>query len=88
VIDFFILIFIFFISCCFVYICMGCCFIFLFFFLVSTQKLKDHGRAGVPLVLIYPPEEGAAPELLPELLTPRIVLEALERAAGGLAAKP
>jgi len=20
-----------------------------------TQKLKDHGRAGVPLVLIYPP---------------------------------
>lgn len=53
-----------------------------------TQKLKDHGRAGVPLVLIYPPEEGAAPELLPELLTPRIVLEALERAAGSLGAKP
>lgn len=45
-----------------------------------TSELKRHGRAGVPLVLVYPGAAGAPPEQLPEALTPGIVLEALERA--------
>lgn len=44
-------------------------------------ELNRHGRAGVPLVLVFPGKSGAAPEVLPELLTPQIVLEALDRAA-------
>lgn len=47
-----------------------------------TQKLKEHGRIGVPLVLVYPPSEGAEPIVLPELLTPSIVLKALDEASG------
>jgi thiol:disulfide interchange protein len=45
-----------------------------------TTELTRHGRAGVPLVLIYPPKAGAPPIVLPELLTPGIVLNALDRA--------
>jgi thiol:disulfide interchange protein DsbD len=46
-----------------------------------TRELQKFGRAGVPLVLVYPRDATRPPEVLPELLTPNIVLEALERAA-------
>jgi len=44
-----------------------------------TVELNRYGR--VPLVLIYPKESGAQPIVLPEVLTPGIVLDALNRAA-------
>ena len=47
-----------------------------------TEQLKRHHRVGVPLVLIFTPEQTQEPILLPELLTPKIVLNALEQAAG------
>jgi Thiol:disulfide interchange protein len=43
-------------------------------------ELNRYGRDGVPLVLIFPGKPGAPPEVLPETLTPGIVLGALERA--------
>jgi thiol:disulfide interchange protein len=46
-----------------------------------TTELNRYSRAGVPLVLIYPKDVGAQPIVLPELLTPGIVLDALDRAA-------
>lgn len=46
-----------------------------------TQELKRFGRAGVPLVLVYPADPTREPLVLPEALTPGIVLEALEKAA-------
>lgn len=46
-----------------------------------TAELNRYGRAGVPLVLVFPKSAGAAPIVLPELLTPGIVLDALDRAA-------
>jgi thiol:disulfide interchange protein len=46
-----------------------------------TQELNRYGRAGVPLVLVYPAKAGAQPIVLPELLTPGIVLDALNRVA-------
>ena len=46
-----------------------------------TQELKRHGRAGVPLVLVYPKDASKEPEVLPALLTPSTVLDALDRAA-------
>jgi thiol:disulfide interchange protein DsbD len=42
-----------------------------------TRLLTAHGRSGVPLYLYYPPSSGGAPLILPQLLTPGIVLEAL-----------
>jgi thiol:disulfide interchange protein DsbD len=47
-----------------------------------TQELKRFSRAGVPLVLVYPKDPKDPPIVLPEVLTPGIVLEALEKAAG------
>lgn len=47
-----------------------------------TAELKRHGRAGVPLVLVYPKDPTQAPLILPEILTPTIVLNALAVAAG------
>jgi thiol:disulfide interchange protein DsbD len=47
-----------------------------------VAELKGYGRAGVPLVLVFPADIARPPIVLPELLTPGIVLEALERAAG------
>jgi thiol:disulfide interchange protein DsbD len=41
-------------------------------------ELQRWGRAGVPLVLIYPRDATVGPRVLPELLTPGMVLEALE----------
>ena len=46
-----------------------------------TAELQKFNRAGVPLVLIYPQNSNAPPIILPEVLTPGIVLNALERAA-------
>lgn len=46
-----------------------------------AAELKRFGRAGVPLVLVYPRDASQPPEVLPTLLTPGIVLDALERAA-------
>ena len=47
-----------------------------------SKELHRRGRAGVPLVLIFPANKAEKPEMLPELLTPDIVLTALRKAAG------
>ena len=47
----------------------------------APEELSRHGRAGVPLVLLFPKDTTAAPIVLPEVLTPGIVLTALDRAA-------
>lgn len=47
-----------------------------------TEELKRYGRAGVPLVLVFPADPTRPALVLPELLTPGIVLEALNQAAG------
>ena len=44
---------------------------------VLTRLLWQHGRSGVPLYLFYPPVPGAEPQILPQLLTPGIVMKAL-----------
>jgi thiol:disulfide interchange protein len=46
-----------------------------------TAELNRYGRAGVPLVLVYPRNPSEPPAVLPEALTPGIVLNALEHAA-------
>jgi thiol:disulfide interchange protein DsbD len=46
-----------------------------------AKLLAEHGRAGVPLYLVYG-AKGGAPRVLPQLLTPGGVAEAI-RAAGG-----
>ena len=43
-------------------------------------ELQRHGRSGVPLYLIYGPEADE-PRILPQLLTPGLVAEALNDAA-------
>jgi len=48
---------------------------------VITDYLKSFERAGVPLYVLYPAT--GAPTLLPQLLTPGIVQEALDRAGNG-----
>ncbi len=45
-----------------------------------TTELNRFSRAGVPLVLVYPKDASAPPMVLPEILTPGIVLDALDRA--------
>jgi thiol:disulfide interchange protein DsbD len=45
------------------------------------DELARHGRAGVPLVLVYSKNGADDPIVLPEALTPGIVLSALDRAA-------
>ena len=46
-----------------------------------TQELKRFGRAAVPLVLVYPKDPSRPPVELPAILTPGIVLDALNNAA-------
>jgi thiol:disulfide interchange protein DsbD len=41
-----------------------------------TEELRRHGRSGVPLYLLYPAGQGD-PEVLPQLLTEGLVLQAL-----------
>lgn len=45
-----------------------------------TDELNRFQRAGVPLVLVYPRDAAQPPLVLPEALTPGIVLDALEKA--------
>ncbi|MGH8017573.1 MAG: protein-disulfide reductase DsbD family protein [Opitutaceae bacterium] len=47
---------------------------------VITQTLESFGRSAVPFNLIYAPGD-PEPIILPELLTPEIVLDALDKAA-------
>ena len=42
-----------------------------------TAALKSFDRVGVPLVVFYPAGKGSEPMVLPELLTEKIVIEAL-----------
>ena len=46
-----------------------------------ARELEAHGRAGVPLYLYYP-AGGAEPRVLPQLLTPGLVVEALDSGRG------
>jgi thiol:disulfide interchange protein DsbD len=41
--------------------------------------LAQHGRNGVPLYLVYSGRPGEAPQILPQLLTAGIILEAFEK---------
>lgn len=45
-----------------------------------TTELEKFQRAGVPLVLVYPKDATKPPLVLPEALTPGMVVEALEQA--------
>ncbi|MFP4227458.1 MAG: protein-disulfide reductase DsbD family protein [Salinivenus sp.] len=42
-----------------------------------TNALESHGRSGVPVYVLYP-GDGSEPDLLPEVLTEDIVLDALD----------
>ncbi len=44
--------------------------------------LKRHGRNGIPLYLMYAADASTAPLVLPQLLTKKAVLEALESVSG------
>ncbi|MGA3211028.1 MAG: protein-disulfide reductase DsbD domain-containing protein [Terriglobales bacterium] len=46
---------------------------------VITQTLAGFGRSGVPFYLLYGKDANAQPRPLPELLTPQIVLNALDQ---------
>lgn len=47
-----------------------------------VAELNKHGRAGVPLNLVYPKDASKPPIVLPELLlTPDVVLQALDQAS-------
>jgi thiol:disulfide interchange protein DsbD len=47
---------------------------------IIARELQRFGRAGVPLVLVYPKDTNQPPIVLPALLTPSIVREALDKA--------
>lgn len=47
-----------------------------------AAELQKYQRAGVPLVLVFPADPKAPAIVLPEVLTPNLMLEALDRAAG------
>ncbi|MBX3395874.1 MAG: thioredoxin family protein [Phycisphaerae bacterium] len=51
------------------------------------QDLERFGKAGVPMYLVYSPGDPDNPQVLPELLTPGIVLDAL-RTAGPSRIRP
>jgi thiol:disulfide interchange protein DsbD len=51
-----------------------------------TQTLKGLGRSGVPAYALYAPGE-ASPRLLPEVLTPGIVLDAVAKLPRAAAAQ-
>lgn len=46
-----------------------------------TEALTQFGRNSVPLYLLYGSEAGSSPTILPQVLTPDIVLEELEKIA-------
>lgn len=43
-----------------------------------TNYIHSLGRNGVPVYALYGKQQDEAPQLLPELLTQKIVLDALE----------
>ena len=45
-----------------------------------TEELRRWGRAGVPLVLVFPSDKTKQPKLLPELLSADTVLTSLNEA--------
>ncbi|NJD06487.1 MAG: thiol:disulfide interchange protein [Methylococcaceae bacterium] len=47
-----------------------------------TAKLAEFDRSGVPLYVFYPAGAGNRPAVLPQILTPQIVLEAIAPANG------
>jgi thiol:disulfide interchange protein DsbD len=47
---------------------------------VIEQALAEHGRAGVPLYLMYP-ANGGEPQVLPQILTEGLVVDAAQKAA-------
>ena len=49
---------------------------------VITRWLQRYGKAGVPFYLVIPADASKDPIPLPEVITPDIVVDALERAAG------
>lgn len=44
---------------------------------IITEALKKHGRNGVPLYLLYGTDPNVPPKILPQVLTPDVVLEQL-----------
>ena len=46
-----------------------------------TQALQGYGRSGVPCYVLYGKDPSSPPRLLPEVLTPRVVLDALDKAS-------
>ena len=48
-----------------------------------TQLLATFGRSGVPLYVLFPSAANAKVEILPAVLTPRQVVEAVTRATAG-----
>ena len=51
-----------------------------------TRLINGFGRSGVPVVVLYPPGERSTPVLLPTLLTPGIIIKALESTAPAVVA--
>ncbi|MCH8542379.1 MAG: thioredoxin family protein [Alcanivorax sp.] len=51
-----------------------------------TDYLAGYGRNGVPLYVLYP-QDGGAPRILPQVLTPGLVSDALAAAAGQAASE-
>jgi thiol:disulfide interchange protein DsbD len=45
-----------------------------------TAELARYGRSGVPLYLFYPAGEFSQPIVLPQILTPAAIIQALDRA--------
>ena len=44
-----------------------------------SNELRKYNRDGVPLYLLYSPKNKDTPQVLPEVLTPGIVLDALKK---------
>jgi len=47
-----------------------------------TALIKSYGRSAVPVYAVYPPGENSTPEILPEIITVDMVLQAIDRASG------
>ncbi|MBA3607927.1 MAG: hypothetical protein H0W43_05375 [Chthoniobacterales bacterium] len=55
---------------------------------VITKTLKQFGRVGVPLYVLYPVTNPTQPVILPELLTQTLVINSFESAAQKVANNP
>jgi thiol:disulfide interchange protein DsbD len=47
-----------------------------------TEAITSYGRQGVPVYVLYGRGPGARPRVLPEVLTPGVVLSAIDEALG------